>query len=42
MRERMRISSDGSGTSARGTEVRFGNESVDDERARGCKIVGAP
>lgn len=41
--ERMRISSEGSGTSAKGTEVSYNNESGDEaERARECKVLGAP
>ena len=41
--ERMRISSEGSGTSANSTEVRYSDESADEaERARECKMVGAP
>jgi hypothetical protein len=42
--ERMRISSEGSGTSAKSTEVRYSDESADEEaeRARECKVIGAP
>jgi hypothetical protein len=41
--ERMRISSHGSGTSAKSTEVRYSDESADEaERVRECKVVGAP
>jgi hypothetical protein len=41
--ERMRICSEGSGTSAKGTELSSKNESGDEaERARECKVLGAP
>jgi hypothetical protein len=41
--ERMRISSEGSGTSAKSTEVRYSDESADeDEMSRESKAVGAP
>lgn len=42
--ERMRIGSEGSGTSAKSTEVRYSDESADEEaeRARECKVIGAP
>ena len=41
--ERMRICSEGSGTSANSTEVRYSDESADEaERARECRVVGAP
>jgi hypothetical protein len=41
--ERIRISSKGSETSAKGTDVSYDNDSGDEaERARECKVFGAP
>jgi len=41
--ERMRVGSEGSGASGESTEGRYGDESEDGaERARDCKLVGAP
>ncbi len=41
--ERMRVSSEGSGATGESNEARYGDESEDEaERARECKVVGAP